>query len=76
MLELRAELVGRLSKIHAALAAQLGGGLVLSRIVFLLRVTLPGRDLHHADSVADYVGGALLALRPLRHRSGAPRAFR
>jgi hypothetical protein len=46
-------------------AARLGGGHVLSRIVFVLLVTLPGRDLRHADSVADHVGGALLALGSL-----------
>ncbi len=65
------------SNIRPALLAEFGGasptafqsalaGMFESRIAELF-LDLASRDLHHAHGVADYVGGALLALRSFRH---------
>jgi len=48
---------------------------LLAGLLAVFLVTLAGGDPHYAD-VSDDVGGMFLALRCLRHRCGAPRAFR
>src|SRR5690606_12689380 len=49
----------------------LGGSLVLRRLVLELFLFLARGDAHHLHGVADHVGGALLALRSFRHHSAA-----
>jgi hypothetical protein len=50
----------------AALAAQIRSGLVLALVALIFFLALACRDLHHANSVADRVGGSLLALGTFR----------